>query len=78
MHCQHATQLATSAILHSHMSQGLKSKNLILQGWNLNFFFTGGKSELAQITGDKDILTLKFMNEFKFFFFSFSQLNLKN
>jgi len=54
MHSQHATQLATSAILHSHMGQGLKSKNLILQGWNLNFyFFTGGKPELAQITGVK-------------------------
>jgi len=59
MHSQHATQLATSAILHSHMVQGLKSNNLILQGWNLNFFFTGGKPELAQITGGKYKLTLK-------------------
>jgi len=32
MHSQHATQLATSTILHSHMVHRLKSKNLILQG----------------------------------------------
>jgi len=57
MHSQHATQLATSAIMHSHMVQGLKSKNLIFQGWNLNLFFYRGKPELAQITGGKDILT---------------------
>jgi len=53
MHSQRATRLAMSAILQSHMSQGLKSKNLILQGWNLNFFFTGGKPEFAQIRGVK-------------------------
>jgi len=42
LYSQHATQLATPAILHSHMGQRLKSKILILHGWNLNFFFTGG------------------------------------
>jgi len=61
MHNQHATQLVTSAILHSHMVQGLKSKNLLLQGWNLNFFFTWGKLKLTQITGGKNILTLLFI-----------------
>jgi len=63
MHSQHATQLATSAILHSHMVQGLKSNNLILHGWNLNFFLQGVKSELAHITGGKNILTLKTINK---------------
>jgi len=29
-------------ILHSHMVQGLKSKNLILHDWNLIFFFYKG------------------------------------
>ena len=48
MHSQYATQFATSAILHSHMVQGLKSKNLILQGWNLIFFLQGGKYILTQ------------------------------
>jgi len=37
------------------MSHGLKSKNLHITGWNLNYIFTGGKPELAQITEDKDI-----------------------
>jgi len=61
MHSQHATQLATSTILHSHMVQGLKSKNLILQGWNINFFLQGSKPEHAQITEGKNILTLFFL-----------------
>jgi len=58
MHSQHATQLTTSAILHSRMVQGLKSKNLILQSWNLNFFFIGGKTGTRPYYRGKNILTL--------------------
>jgi len=53
------SQYVTSAFCLVRWPQGLKRNNLKLQGWNLNFFFTGGKLELAQITGGKDIFTLK-------------------
>ena len=62
MHSQCATQHATSAFCPVRWPQGLKGKNLKLQGWNLNFFFTKGKLELAQIKGGKDILTLYFLS----------------
>jgi len=37
--------------------KGVLWRIFILEGWNLSFFFTGGKPELAQITGGKNILT---------------------
>jgi len=50
------SQRATSTFCPVRWRQGLKRKNLKLQGWNLNFFFTGGKPEFTQITGGKNIL----------------------
>jgi len=39
--------------------QGLKRKNLKLQGWNLNFFFYKGENRNSpKLQGSKDILTL--------------------
>jgi len=61
-HPKMLTQGATSSCLHSQMVLGSKTKEssnymvyferiFKLQGSNPNFFFTGGKPELAQITG---------------------------
>jgi len=58
MHSQRATQHATSAFCPVRWPHGLKRKNFKLQSWNLIFFLQGGKPELAQITGGKNILTL--------------------
>jgi len=60
MHSQHATQHATSSIMHSHMSQSLKRKNLHTTWLESKLFFTGDKPNLAQITRGKDILSLEF------------------
>jgi len=56
MHNQRATQGATSLILHSHMSQGQKSKNLHITGLESKLFFYGGVNQNSlKLQGGKDI-----------------------
>jgi len=43
------SQRVTSAFCPVRWPQGLKRKNLNLHGWNLNFFFTGGKPEITGV-----------------------------